>query len=47
MDSVAGFAVVPFQSLDKEWDLGEDTDGPIADATVNYLNNYKEDQPFY
>ncbi|WP_339923811.1 sulfatase-like hydrolase/transferase [uncultured Cyclobacterium sp.] len=46
MDSVAGFAVVPFQSLDKEWDLGEDTDGPIADATVNYLNNYKEDQPF-
>jgi len=46
MDSVAGFAVVPFQSLKKEWDLGEDTDGPIADATVNYLNNYKENKPF-
>lgn len=47
MDSVAGFEVIPFQSLSKEWDLGEDTDGPIADATVNYLNNYSEDQPFY
>ncbi|WP_339904268.1 sulfatase-like hydrolase/transferase [uncultured Cyclobacterium sp.] len=46
MDSVAGFEVIPFQSLSKEWDLGEDTDGPIADATVHYLNNYSEDQPF-
>lgn len=46
VDSVAGFEVIPFQSLSKEWDLGEDTDGPIADATVNYLNNYSEDQPF-
>ena len=46
MDSVAGFTVIPFQSLKPEWDLGEDTDGPIADAAVNYITNYKEDEPF-
>lgn len=46
IDSVAGFKVLPFQSLQPEWDLGEDTDGPIADAAVNYINNYSEDQPF-
>ena len=46
IDSVAGFKVLPFQSLQPEWDLGEDTDGPIADAAVNYINNYSDDQPF-
>jgi arylsulfatase A-like enzyme len=46
MDSVAGFRVIPFQSLDEAWDLGADTDGPIADAAVNYIRDYKGEDPF-
>lgn len=46
MDSVTGFKVIPFQSLDAAWDLGEDTDGPIADAAVNYIREYDGEDPF-
>lgn len=46
MDSVAGFRVIPFQSLDEAWDLGADTDGPIADAAVQYIRAYNEEAPF-
>jgi len=46
MDSVRGFKVLPFQSLEESWDTGEATDGPIAEATVNYLNNYQDEKPF-
>ncbi|HEV7346963.1 sulfatase family protein [Telluribacter sp.] len=45
-DSVNGFKVIPFQSLAKSWELGEDTDRPIADAAVKYLKNYKDSKPF-
>ncbi|GHB74909.1 sulfatase [Persicitalea jodogahamensis] len=45
-DSIAGFKVIPFQSLDSSWDKGAETDGPIADAAVKYLNDYEEDKPF-
>lgn len=46
MDSVAGFRVLPFQSLAKSWEKGADTDGPIADAVVAYLNGYDDSKPF-
>lgn len=46
MDSVAGFKVLPFQSLDESWELGEHTDGPIADAAIQYLNGYEQEAPF-
>ncbi|MEX2565284.1 MAG: sulfatase-like hydrolase/transferase, partial [Cyclobacteriaceae bacterium] len=46
IDSVAGFKVIPFQSLDEAWDLGEDTDGPIADAAVNYIHDFDGEAPF-
>ncbi len=46
MDSVAGFRVIPFQSLNESWELGEDTDRPIADAAVKYLKEYKDTKPF-
>lgn len=47
MDSMNGFKVLPFQSLDSSsWELGEATDGPIADAAVNYLSSYQSDKPF-
>ncbi len=46
MDSVRGFQVLPFQSLEASWDTGAATDGPIADAAVNYLNTYPKDKPF-
>lgn len=45
-DSIAGFKVIPFQSLEKSWDKGAETDGPIADAAVKYLADYDEDKPF-
>ena len=45
-DSIAGFKVIPFQSLEKSWDKGEETDGPIADAAVKYLVEYEGDKPF-
>ncbi|MEX0883963.1 MAG: sulfatase-like hydrolase/transferase, partial [Cyclobacteriaceae bacterium] len=35
-----------FQSLDEAWDLGEDTDGPIADAAVNYIHDFDGEAPF-
>src|SRR5690606_1895263 len=46
MDSVPGFKVLPFQSLNESWELGEHTDGPIAGAAVRYLNDHKEEAPF-
>lgn len=46
MDSITGFKVLPFQSLEESWDTGAATDEPIAEATVNYINNYKEEKPF-
>ncbi|MEQ9437423.1 MAG: sulfatase-like hydrolase/transferase [Cyclobacteriaceae bacterium] len=46
MDSVRGFEVLPFQSLEASWDTGAATDGPIADAAVDYLNDYSDDKPF-
>ena len=45
-DSVRGFRVLPFESLEASWDTGEATDAPIADAVVNYLDNYQEEKPF-
>ncbi len=45
-DSIAGFKVLPFQSLDNSWDKGAATDGPIADAAVKYLAEYQDDKPF-
>ncbi len=46
MDSVAGFKVLPFQSMDESWELGEHTDGPIADAAIQYLDDYEREAPF-
>lgn len=46
LDSVAGFKVIPFQSLAKSWEKGADTDRPIADAAVAYLNGYEDSKPF-
>lgn len=46
VDSIPGFKVLPFRSLDESWALGEDTDAPIADAAINYLNTYEEESPF-
>ena len=46
MDSVRGFRVLPFESLETSWDTGEATDAPIADAVVGYLDNYREEKPF-
>lgn len=46
VDSVPGFKVLPFRSLDESWALGEDTDAPIAEAAVDYLNTYEEESPF-
>ncbi len=46
VDSLIGFKVLPFTSQKKDWDLGVDTDGPIADAAVEYLRNYKDSRPF-
>jgi arylsulfatase A-like enzyme len=46
MDSVGGFKMIPFQSLNESWELGVDTDGPIADAAVQYIENYDGREPF-
>lgn len=46
VDSLYGFKVLPFKSLSKSWALGADTDGPIADAAINFINNYEDDSPF-
>ncbi len=45
-DSVGGFKVIPFQSLEKSWELGAATDGPIADAAVKFLDGYRDAKPF-
>jgi len=46
VDSLHGFKVLPFQSLDESWALGADTDGPIADAAINFINEQDGAQPF-
>lgn len=47
MDSLAGFKMLPFRSLNEaSWELGADTDGPIADAAVHYLQSYDGEKPF-
>lgn len=46
MDSVRGFRVLPFQSLEASWDTGQATDAPVADAVVDYLNTYQQEKPF-
>lgn len=45
-DSIDGFRVIPFQSLEKSWETGAATDGPIADAAVKFLKGYREEKPF-
>lgn len=46
-DSVAGFRVLPFQSLDASWETGAATDGPIAEAAARYLRGYRDKKPFF
>lgn len=46
VDSLYGFKVLPFQSLDKSWALGVHTDGPIAEAAVNFIKDYNDPDPF-
>ncbi|WP_247235688.1 sulfatase [Telluribacter sp. SYSU D00476] len=45
-DSVNGFKVLPVHLAKESWELGEDTDQPIADAAVKYLKEYKDTSPF-
>lgn len=45
-DSIGGFRVLPFQSLEESWETGAATDGPIADAAVNFLRTYRDAKPF-
>jgi arylsulfatase A-like enzyme len=45
-DSVSGFLNIPFYPKSDSWALGEDTDGPIADAAIKYINEYQGDNPF-
>jgi arylsulfatase A-like enzyme len=46
VDSLFGFKVLPFKSLDKSWALGADTDGPITEAAVNFITEYADEKPF-
>lgn len=46
MDSVEGFRLVKFQTLQESWETGEATDGPIADAAVSFLREYRYEKPF-
>jgi len=45
IDTLAGFKVIDFYENDKPWDLGADTDGPLADATVEYIQQYSGEKP--
>ena len=46
VDSLRGFKVLPFKSLDESWALGVDTDGPITNAAIDFISEYKEENPF-
>lgn len=45
-DSLRGFKVLPFRSLDDSWALGVDTDGPITDAAIDFISGYEDEDPF-
>jgi len=43
-----GFYTLPFYNPDKNpWMLGADTDGPLSEAVIEFLNNYDSDKPFF
>lgn len=46
VDSLYGFKVLPFKPLGESWDLGVDTDGPITDAAIKFINGYDDSKPF-
>ncbi|MEQ8415972.1 MAG: sulfatase-like hydrolase/transferase [Imperialibacter sp.] len=45
IDTLTGFKVIDFYENDKPWDLGADTDGPLADATVEYIQQFNGEKP--
>lgn len=46
VDSLYGFKVLPFRSLDESWALGVDTDGPITDAAIDFITEQQGGDPF-
>ena len=46
--SIEGFDVLPFWNIDEEkWFLGVETDKPLTEAVVNYINNYDQEKPLF
>lgn len=45
---IKGFDMLPFRDPNIEnWMLGSETDPPLTEAVVGFLNDYKKDQPFF
>lgn len=46
--TIKGFDVLPFWDADQKlWFLGGETDKPLTEAVVNYLNNYDQKKPLF
>lgn len=45
IDTLAGFKLLDFYQNDASWALGEDTDQPLADVTVDYIKGYDSEKP--
>lgn len=46
--AIKGFELLPFQDPEIDnWMLGAETDPPLTKAVVNFLDEYKSDQPFF
>ncbi|MEQ9220522.1 MAG: sulfatase-like hydrolase/transferase [Cyclobacteriaceae bacterium] len=45
IDTLAGFKLLDFYHNDASWALGEDTDQPLANVTVDYIKRYDNEKP--
>lgn len=45
IDSIAGFKLIDFYQNEESWALGADTDAPLAEATVRYIEEYSQEDP--
>lgn len=47
-DTIRGFKLLKFYNPDSsDWELGSKTDRPLADAAVNYIENYDNSKPLF